>query len=1185
MATQLNDSFERYLLRLKNTAADEQTEMTSRSALEALLNEAARAFAPANIVVTHEPRRAQDKGAPDFKISSRGSILGYVETKAIGENLAKIAKSDQIKKYLTLSPNLLLTDYLHWMWITPHGVQEVRLAEASALEGRTVRVRPDRARELQGLLQGFFSQPPQKIGTAKSLAEALATRSQLLRDFLGDELVRQDKAKQGGVLMGLYGAFKQQVSHEITLKEFADAFAQTLAYGLFLAKLNAKPIDTITLLNAKQFVPASVGLIQELVGFLDRLDQANYADIRWVVEEVLSIINNLDLAAIHEDLAFRNRKARRGTDTRSEEEWRLFSRDPFVYFYEDYLAKYDSQMRKSRGVYYTPPPIVNFIIRAINDTLKDTFGIEEGLADRNRVTLLDFATGTGTFLIEVLERIFEEIGGAESGKAQLVVRDHILKNIYGFEYLIAPYTIAHLKLSQYLRDKEAQSGRKSGEFGPRDDERFQVFLTNTLEPISAEKNYLVPELTHETELAHAIKKMPILVITGNPPYARHSRNLGPVAHASVEHYRWTWRGEGADERREPLEERNPKALQDDYAKFIRFAQMKMDAVPEGVVGIITNHSFLDNPTFRGMRQSLMRSYDQIYIIDLHGNKKKQEISPDGSEDSNVFDIEQGVAISLFVKKPGVQRGVWHTDVWGRRQQKYEWSATHNVRTVDWEKVEPTAPLFLFQARDNRAAAAYEKNWSVRDIFSLSGIGIVTARDSLAVHFNEEELERTLARFSELDPETARAEFRLGKDVRDWCVSWAQQDIRGNPPPKGRNVRLAYRPFDSRVTFYTGKSRGFHCYPRADVMRHMLEDNVALITSRLTKGETFRHVQVADTVAEAICMSPNTSNNGFVFPLYLYPPSEGGRPPAAIKDLYADTNPFSGKDRIENVSPEFRRWLDAHYNASASPEQLFGYIYAVLHAPSYRAAYADFLRTDFPRIPFADELADFRKLAELGWELSETHLMRRQPRGYESLGTYTGRGDNEVEKPRWSEAEQKVWINKTQGFENVPKEVWEFTIGGYQVIEKYLKSRKGRTLSLDEIENVEKVANILAFTLRQMERIDAAYRSAFGGGEGGEAADDIHSDPEIMGGEPVFRGTRVPVRAVAEMLDSGADEAELLEGYPSLDARRLGIARDWAAANPHGETGPDRPNTPRRMVSQKRIPRRRDSRKRSGEAGA
>ena len=443
--------------------------------------------------------------------------------------------------------------------------------------------------------------------------------------------------------MGLYQIFRDQVFHELTLGEFADAFAQMLAYGLFLAKLNSNG-EVITLANARQFVPGSFRLIRELVQFLYDLAAPEYAGIRWLVEdEILSMMNGLDLHAIHEDLSFKHRKAiSRKVRAKDEEEHRLFERDPFIYFYEDFLGKYDAKMKKARGVYYTPPPIVNFIVRAVDDILKETFDIPDGLADHKRVTVLDFACGTGTFLLEVFQRIFDNIGGADSAKAALIVRDHMLKKVFGFEYLIAPYTIAHLKLSQYLSD---QGHPLKG------NERLQVFLTNTLEPIKPQSNFLLPAVSAEVEAAQTIKDREILVIVGNPPYLGESKNKGPWIRAAINGYKFTFETNGAGrEVRKPLGEKNSKWLNDDYVKFIRFAQMKMDAVNEGIVGIITNHSWLDNPTFRGMRQSLMRSFDQIYVLDLHGNAKKKERSPDGSDDQNVFDIEQGVAISLLVKE-------------------------------------------------------------------------------------------------------------------------------------------------------------------------------------------------------------------------------------------------------------------------------------------------------------------------------------------------------------------------------------------------------------------------------------------------------------------------------------------------------------------------------------------------------
>jgi N-6 DNA methylase len=444
----VKDVFERYFLELRKAYADKGTEHSGRTALENFLNAVAARVAP-KVRIQQEPLRQGDKGAPDFKVTQTGMILGYVENKPIDTDLNRVLKSEQIKKYLDLTGNLLLTDYLHFIWIKGDSIQRDSLAFSTDLADPKFKLRGDRIESVCKLLDGFFSTPPRKIGQAQELAVELAKRGRLLRDYLSKELLRQERDQKGERLYGLYQVFHDQVFHELTLQEFADAFAQMLAYSLFLAKLNAgnKAID---LHNVKQFIPGSFSLIRELAEFLDVLENDPYRDIRWVVEEILSIINSLDLAAIHEDLSFRQRRVRRGIRAKSEEEARLFERDPFVYFYEDYLSRYDPELRETRGVYYTPPPVVNFIVRAIDDILKDkdVFGIRDGLADHKRVTVLDFACGTGTFLVEVFERIFENIGGPKSAKADLIVRDHMLKNIFGFEYLIAPYTVAHLKLSQ-----------------------------------------------------------------------------------------------------------------------------------------------------------------------------------------------------------------------------------------------------------------------------------------------------------------------------------------------------------------------------------------------------------------------------------------------------------------------------------------------------------------------------------------------------------------------------------------------------------------------------------------------------------------------------------------------------------------------------------------------------------------
>jgi hypothetical protein len=720
--------FDRYILALRSTAIVDKTEHTDRAALQSLLQEAADKMQN-GIKVQHEPKRVADKGAPDFKVGKGGLILGYVENKGIDENLTKALKSEQIAKYKSLSSNIILTDYLDFIWINKYGQpQRERLCRATDLENRRFRLREESVEAVAKLLSGFFSSAPEGIGRAQQLALALATRSRLLRDYLGEELVRQEREHKEGRLYGLFQVFRDQVFHELTLREFADALAQMLAYGLFLARLNSDS-RPVSLHNAREYVPGSFRLIRELVDFLNELEKDEYRDVRWVVEEVLSIVNGLDLPAIHEDLSFRQRKAiSRKVRAADEEEHRLFERDPFIYFYEDYLRAYDKETSKGRGVYYTPPPIVNFIVRAVDDILKDRFAVSDGVADHRQVTVLDFACGTGTFLLEVFQQIFENIGGANSGKANLVVGDHMLRNVFGFEYLIAPYTIAHLKLSQFLADQGYPLTRG---------ERLQVYLTNTLEPVEPQKNLLLPAVSVEVEAAQKVKERPILVIVGNPPYSGHSKNKGEWISAAIGEYKFTWEKNvvGLDEKK-PLGERNSKWLQDDYVKFIRFAQMKMDGftyktkapdgkpiehsipgVERGIVGVITNHSWLDNPTFRGMRQSLMGSFEQIYVIDLHGNAKKKERAPDGSDDQNVFDIEQGVAISLFVKRPGLGRGVWRGDLWGRRLTKYGMLASRTLRNIEFWKLNPNARDFLFVVRDHDKADRYEAGWSLNKIFS------------------------------------------------------------------------------------------------------------------------------------------------------------------------------------------------------------------------------------------------------------------------------------------------------------------------------------------------------------------------------------------------------------------------------------------------------------------------------------
>ena len=1035
--------FDAYLTKLRDTALAEQTEHTSRSALENLLG--AFAARGSGIKVQHEPKRDATKGAPDFRITQKGMILGYVEVKKVGESLDKILKSDQIKKYQALSNNIILTDYLHFILIGPKGVKlRAFLAHESDLEKRGFKLKTENAKEVSDLLDQFFTVVPEGIGSSERLALALATRSKLLRDYLGDELVRQEREHQEGKLWGLYGALKAQVFHELTLKEFADAYAQMLAYGLFLAKLNTEEETKdgkkrtseqkiVTLSNARDFVPASFQLIRELVDFLGELDKSEYREIKWVVEEVLSIVNGLDMAAISDDLSFKQRKAiNRKVRAQDQEEHRLFERDPFIYFYEDYLKAFDKETRKARGVYYTPPPIVNFIVRAVDDILKDKFEIADGLADHKRVTVLDFACGTGTFLLEVMNRIFENIGGPGKGRAASLVREHILKNIYGFEYLIAPYTIAHLKLSQFLKDKGHPL---------KADERLQVYLTNTLEPIALQANLLLPAVTKEVQAAQEVKDKPILVIVGNPPYSGHSKNNSSVVKATIDAYKMV---DG-----KPLGERNSKWLQDDYVKFIRFAQMKMDKVDEGVVGIITNHSWLDNPTFRGMRQSLMNSFEQIYVIDLHGNAKKKERAPDGGKDENVFDIEQGVAISLFVKKKGLERGVWRGDLWGKRLEKYQAAMNETLKGAAKVKLNPSKPEYLLLVQNAKLKEEFTEGWSLKDIFPLNSVGIVTGRDAIAIHFSKLTLLATVKELIEISPSLALQKYQIQNIETATAI---HNDLLKSGNRESAATQILYRPFDMRWTYFTGTSDGFIGRPRKDVMKSMLDGGLALIAARSNKSQDMNHFFVSNFPSEAKAGESTTQSQLF--------------------SLYSNV----GNKFVESLGSTFRAFLDAQYSHHYNPEEILGYIYAILHALSYRKRYGEFLRIDFPRIPFCETKPEFDALSKMGWDLVQVHLMKKLTRL--KLGDFSGKGNNVVEVVRYSPNEQAIHINKTQHFAPVPEDVWNFHIGGYQVLDKWFKSRKGRELLHDDLVHVGNVVDALSFTVSQMGLIDTEYRAAF-----------------------------------------------------------------------------------------------------------
>jgi hypothetical protein len=1023
--------FDEYIVSLREFDVSDVTEHSYRSSLESLI----RAIAKENdnsIKVLHEPKKDKKFGAPDFIIKQSENIIGYVENKKLEENLDKTLKTEQLKKYKELSDNIILTNYLEWVWIRDGEIlKRESLCSLSDLENKKKRIDTAKINSVKSLIEAFLSQVPKGISDIESLAFALAVRAKHLKVFLLEELNRQNKEHKEGKLYGLYTTFKEQVFHELLLTEFTDAFAQVLVYGLFLAKLNSD--EKITLYNAKKYISDSFKLIKELVDFLDELEKPEYRYTKWIVEEVLTIINNLDLESLLRKLSF-NRK------TTNEDDYHI--RDPYVYFYEDFIKEYDKELRISRGVYYTPPPIVNFIIKVVNDTLKDNFDIQDGLANRQKVTVLDFATGTGTFLVEILNQIFDSIP-SNSGKRDLVIKEHILKNIYGFEYLIAPYTIAHLKLSQFLKDK----GYKM-----EGNDRFQVFLTNTLEPIDKQMNIgLLPELSHETKAAQQVKDNPVLVITGNPPYNNRSSNIGWI-NKKIEDYK-------------PIDEKKIN-LDDDYIKFIRFAHHKMQDVPRGIIAIITNNSFLNGITHRKMRGLLRRDFNKIYILNLHGNTRVGEKVPDGIKDENVFDIQQGVSINIFIKDEQLQtRGeVYYQDLWGSRNDKYKTLYNRSFPDIGFEKIDPDIfnnefsktrwsnrfadKLDFFIPLKNCAQIKnYGEFYGVAEIFKHHNTGIQTKRDKVSIAFDSDSITKVIHDFVSLNIELLRQNYNLPEDGRDWTIENAKNDLINK---KHSIVDILYRPFDVRKTVFTGTTKGFVAYPRRETMLNFInKENLGLVTIRNHLLDSAIVCFITDKIIEKGSLA---TSNYSLFPLYLYE-----------EDML-------GGGKIENIKPEFRKFIDGKYQKHYSPEDILNYIYAVMYSPVYRDKYSELLTMDFPRIPFSEDQSIFEKLTKCGGELIDVHLMKMDTPFY-NIGSFKGSGNNQVEYVKYSD--NKLHINKTQYFDAVPDQVYNFYIGGYQVLNKYLDERKkaNKILTLEEIEMVEKITNIIAYTKDKMKEID------------------------------------------------------------------------------------------------------------------
>ncbi len=1041
------------------------TEHTYRPALKTLLESLGE-----NIVAVNEPKRIAC-GAPDFLISQGLLEIGHLEAKDIGISLKTLEKKNQMQRYFNALGNLILTNHLEFRWYVDGELQEVA---SIATLNRQKKIKPDAdgIAQVDQLLRQFILTKVVQVTTPKALAKRMAALAQLIRDAINTALSDSD---HGGMLSDQLASFQKVLIRDLTKAQFADMYAQTICYGLFAARCNTDQISIFSRETAGFRLPKTNPFLR---GIFNQIAGSELDDrIVWAVDTLATILQQTDMSAILSDFGKRSRRE-----------------DPVVHFYETFLAEYDPKMRESRGVYYTPEPVVGYIVRSVDFILKEKFGIKKGLADAKKiqvpnpkgegtiethqVLILDPAVGTGTFMHRVIEHIYEGFK-KQKGMWSSYVSQHLLPRLFGFELLMAPYTVAHMKLGLQLQETN---------YDFSSEERLRIYLTNTLQESFQLEDQVISfgaQIKAEAEAAKDIKQdTPVMVILGNPPYSGHSVNTGNwikgllngkdiISNTKTDSY---FEVDG-----KPLGERNPKWLNDDYVKFIRFSQWRIEQTGYGILAFVTNHGYLDNPTFRGMRQSLLKTFDEIYILDLHGNSKKKETCPDGSVDQNVFDIQQGVAIGIFIKyqnKSDKSAAIYHADLWGKREifenkqlisGKYHWLEENNFISTEWQILKPDSPFYLFKPQNIDLREEYKQFWKINEMMSVNVLGFQTHRDHFAIDFDKINIIKRSQelRGKNLSNEEYATKYEI-RDNRDWQLDQARKKIRSDGDWQQKIVGCSYRPFDWRYCYFSDVSMD---YPRRELIDHVFrKENLCINTVRQTKLETWQHSMVSNTPTPAIFVEIKDGSN--VFPLYLYSTDK--------PTLFEAESTNTSQGRRPNLAPEFINKISQKLGLeffpdgkgdqikTFAPEDIFNYIYAVFHSPEYRQRYAEFLKIDFPRVPLTSNKQLFWELANKGDRLVQLHLMKET--GVE-ISSYPIDGSNLVEQVKYNETQQRVWINSEQYFADVPPHIWSFYVGGYQVCQKWLKDRKGRELSFDDLIHYQNIISILGATVEIMNEID------------------------------------------------------------------------------------------------------------------
>ena len=1015
------------------------------------------------MIVTNEPARI-DCGAPDYIITHRqnGLPVFFVEAKDIADSDldGRRQHKEQFNRYKQALDHIIFTDYLDFhLYEQGVFVDSVRIAE---IKGDRIAGITGAENKFLSMIQHLGVSGIQRITSASHLAKLMAGKARLLANIIGQAVVSDEEKENhaneeaSGLFQippeaisqaGLHEqmeTFRRVLLHDITPHSFADVYAQTIVYGLFAARLNDKTPEDFSRYEALSLIPKTSPFLRNLFQQIAGLDLDSR--IEWIIDDLVTAFGATDMQKIlkgyHEDTQ---------------------RTDPMMHFYEDFLAAYDPSLRKAKGVWYTPQPVVKFIVRAVDEILQKDFGLKMGLADYSkvshtvsveqssdkrtsdkkkhvskdlfRVQILDPAMGTGTFISEIIKQVKQKFVGNE-GMWNSYLRSYLLPRIFGFEVMVAPYTIAHMKI--FLQLKEYS------DLSDKDLPVMNLLLTNSLEEADEATGSLFAYwLSQEANRANIIKRdTPVMVMIGNPPYSVSSQNKGEWINNLIEDYK------------KDLNERNIQPLSDDYIKFIRLGQHYIEKNGEGILAFITNNSFIDGIIHRQMRRKLLDTFDDIYIVDLHGNAKKKETAPDGSKDENVFDIQQGVSINIFVKTGRKQKdqlaNVHHRDLFGSRNYKYEVLNALDINTDEWTKIDCTEPYYFFVPKDFTGEETYNLGFKINELFSINTLGITTSKDNFVICDTPQVVEERISHLITWDIERLRATYNLS-DSRDWSIQRAKDDV-GNIFLKEKVTSISYRPFETKFLYYTGKTNGIVARPRYHSLRHMLNHwNLAICVIRVNRDAMFK-VFITNTIVDKTYLS--SKDNASFFPLYNV---------GSADSIFEEKS-----ELVPNFNPEIIAKIEAGLGEKVEPLELFDYIYAVLHSPRYRETYKEFLKIDFPRIPYPNDYTLYINMAAKGKELRQLHLME-DSQSWPVATQFPMPGSGEVNKLEYKDG--CVHINENQYFSNIPESAWNFYIGGYQPTQKWLKDRKGSRLSFEDIRHYQEIIHALTLTERIMREID------------------------------------------------------------------------------------------------------------------